>query len=322
MATSIVISCAHSFMLAMQVSIKYCRWELFVQGMRGRAALYRLCCRQRDPGVCSRSRNGFGGQSLGPGIVLDFSRYMRRILHVDAANKTVCVQPGVVLAELNRVLATHDCLFGPDPATRSVTTLGSAISVDTSGSHWPRYGSVSSAVLGVEAILANGEQVRLGKSSWMAPDHDSPTVRKLQGEIGQLLEANRDIVQNPPWSNTARGCGYRLEQAIDGDQIDLAKLQAGAEGTLAILTEATLRIEQMPAARAVVLLFFDRLDGAAKAAIEARKDHVAACDMMDRRLLEIARETDPRYERIVPRGSEAMLLIEQQGKIPQKFAVD
>ena len=256
---------------------------------------------------------GLAGQSLGPGIVVDFSRYMRRILHVDATNKTVCVQPGVVLAELNRVLANHDCLFGPDPATRSVTTLGSAISVDTSGSHWPRYGSVCNAVLGVEAILANGEQVRLGKSSWLNPDHDSPTVRRLQSEIGQLLAANREIIDNPSWANTARGCGYRLEQSIEGDQIDLARLQAGAEGTLAILTEATLRIEAIPAARAVVLLFFDRLDGAAKAAIEARKDQVAACDMMDRRLLEIARETDPRYERIVPRGSEAMLLIEQQG---------
>ncbi len=96
--------------------------------------------------------------------------------------------------------------------------------------------------------------------------------------------------------------------------VDLAKLQAGAEGTLSIMTEATLRVESIPPARALVLLFFDRLESAARAAIEAQKDKVAACDIMDRRLLEIARETDSRYVTLLPRGSEAMLLIEHQGE--------
>ncbi len=80
------------------------------------------------------------------------------------------------------------------------------------------------------------------------------------------------------------------------------------------MTEATIRLESKPAARGVVLLFFDRLETAARMALEARRDDVAACDMMDRRLLEIAREVDHRYSAILPRGAEAMLLIEQQGE--------
>lgn len=257
---------------------------------------------------------GLAGQALGPGLVLDFSRYMRRLVGLDLENRIARVQPGLVLADLNRALANHGLLFGPDPATRSVTTLGSTIAVDTSGSHWPKYGSACDVVESMHVVLANGEEVKLGKHSWREPTDESAQVRRLASEVGQLLYANREVVKNPSWQGVARGCGYRLEKAIDDSTINLAKLQSGAEGTLAVMTEACIRVDPVPEARALVLLFFDRLELAARAAIEAQKDKVSACDIMDRRLLEIARETDPRYERLLPRGSEAMLLIEHQGE--------
>ncbi len=256
---------------------------------------------------------GLAGQALGPGLIIDFSRFMRRLIHLDVENQLVRVQPGMVLADLNRMLANEGLLFGPDPATRSVTTMGSVIAVDTSGSHWPRYGSAGSVVESLGVVLPNGELTRLERHSWKDPFQPTDTVGKLANEIGQLLYANADVIAKTPWRGVARGCGYRLESAIEGDMVNLAKLQAGAEGTLAIITEATVRLERIPVARGVVLLFFDRLETAARAAVEAQKDDVAACDLMDRRLLEIARETDARYDHILPRGAEAMLLIEQQG---------
>jgi len=100
---------------------------------------------------------------------------------------------------------------------------------------------------------------------------------------------------------------------LDHEHVDLARLQSGAEGTLSILTEATVKVEAMPGARGVVLMFFEKLELAARAALDARRDNVAACDLMDRRLIEIARELDPRYESMLPRGAEALLLIELQG---------
>jgi FAD/FMN-containing dehydrogenase/Fe-S oxidoreductase len=256
---------------------------------------------------------GLAGQALGPGLVIDFSRFLRRLVHLDVENQLVRVQPGMVLADLNRMLANEGLLFGPDPATRSVTTMGSVIAVDTSGSHWPRYGSAASVVESLSVVLPNGEQARLGKHSWKDPFQPTDTVGRIANEVGQLLYANASVIEKTPWRGVARGCGYRLESAIEGDMVNLAKLQAGAEGTLAIITEATVRLERIPVARGVVLLFFDRLETAARAAVEAQKHNVAACDLMDRRLLEIARETDARYDHILPRGAEAMLLIEQQG---------
>jgi len=256
---------------------------------------------------------GLAGQSLGPGIVLDFSRFMRRMVHVDVENKVARVQPGLALADMNRILAKERLVFGPDPPTRAVTTIGSVLAIDTLGSHFLRYGTAGSTLMSAQCVLADGDQVTLSNTPWRVPTSANAKLNALVSEIGQLLWSNRAIIKAPPWRGVARGCGYRLESAIDHDHVDMARLQSGAEGTLSILTEATVKLEPLPGARGVVLMFFEKLELAARAALDARRDNVAACDLMDRRLIEIARELDPRYESMLPRGAEALLLIEQQG---------
>lgn len=256
---------------------------------------------------------GLAGQSLGPGIVLDFSRFMRRMINIDRDNLLVRVQPGMALADMNRTLAKDRLVFGADPPTRAVTTIGSVLAIDTLGSHFLRYGTAGTALVSAQCVLADGDQVNLEKSPWRTPVSANAKLNNLVSEIGQLLWTNRNITKSPPWRGVARGCGYRLEAACEHDYVDMARLQSGAEGTLSILTEVTVKVEPMPGARGVVLMFFEKLELAARAAIEARRDNVAACDLMDRRLIEIARELDPRYESMLPRGAEALLLIEQQG---------
>jgi len=256
---------------------------------------------------------GLAGQSLGPGIVLDFSRFMRRMLHVDQDKLIARVQPGLALADMNRILAKDRLVFGPDPPTRAVTTIGSVLAIDTLGSHFLKYGTAGATLLSAQCVLADGEEVPLERSNWRSPSSSNAKLNHLVSEIGQLLWTNRGVTKSPPWRGVARGCGYRLESAFDHEQVDMARLQSGAEGTLSILTEATVKIEPMPGARGVVLMFFEKLELAARAALDARRDNVAACDLMDRRLIEIARELDPRYESMLPRGAEALLLIEQQG---------
>ena len=104
---------------------------------------------------------GLAGESLGRGLVLDFSRYLRRI--VADEGERVRVQPGVVLASLNRYLSRSGRLFGPDPAMRSVTTMGSVVAIDAGGSHWPRYGSARRHVEELQVVLADATVLRLGR---------------------------------------------------------------------------------------------------------------------------------------------------------------
>jgi FAD/FMN-containing dehydrogenase/Fe-S oxidoreductase len=274
---------------------------------------------------------GLAGESLGRGIVLDFSRYFRRI--VADKGDSVRVQPGVVLASLNRHLARTGRLFGPDPAMRNVTTMGSVVAIDAGGSHWPRYGSTRQHVSELEIVTADGQLLRIGRHP---VNKDGETGRRGDGENGQNNESpplplspsssrlhqivqsisgliqrhQRTIAKHRPQSLVNRS-GYRLDDVLAGDQLDLARLLVGSEGTLALVTEATVTVDLRPVHRSCVLLLFDSLDKAAHAALAIAHLDIAACDLMDRRHLSLARETDIRYELLIPGEAEAVLLVEQ-----------
>ncbi len=282
-------------------------------------------CHQNQLSVFPRGGgSGLAGQALGRGMIIDFSRYMRRI-HAPR-DGVVRVQSGVVQADLNRTIDFHNLLFGPDPATRSVSSMGSMLSVDAAGSHFPRYGSAGDCVQSLQIVLANGEVVELSRHPWATQPvreeagtegaSSATRVDQLAHQVGLLLQQNSGLLLRPPWQDVARGCGYRVEKVLDGDQVNLARLICGSEGTLGLITEATVRVDELPQVRGLILLFFARLDTAAKATLEISREEVAACDLMDRRLLEIARETEPVYESIIPRGAEAMLLVEVHGEDP------
>jgi FAD/FMN-containing dehydrogenase/Fe-S oxidoreductase len=270
-----------------------------------------------DHGLSIHARGagtGLAGESLGGGLVLDFSVYMRRILEV--GDDYVRVQPGVVLAQLNRHLAERQRLFGPDPSTRSVTTMGSVLALDGSGSHWPIYGSARNHVRRLQLVLADGTVIHVDRRTRLSGESAEPRSRDLGRRLSELVRREAEVIrQNQPRSLINRS-GYHLQNVVKDGEIDLAGIVVGSEGTLALITEATLDTSLIPRHRGLTLLFFDRLELAARAALEISGSGVSTCDLMDRRLLTIARETDPRYESLIPKAAEAMLLVEQHGDEP------
>ncbi len=277
--------------------------------------------------------SGLAGESLGRGLVLDFSRYFRRIVADDGDR--VRVQPGVVLSSLNRYLARTDRVFGPDPAMRHVTTLGSVVAIDAGGSHWPRYGSARSHVAELEIVTAEGQVLRVSRhpiettksdtngveTNVRSGDSQTTMSNHLGGSqytIGHLVQSVAGLVQrhatliaeHRPQSLVNRS-GYRLDDVVTDGQVDLARLLTGSEGTLALITEATLRVDCRPNYRGCVMLLFDSLDKAARMVIELAPLAPAACDLMDRRHLNLARESDIHYELLIPGEAEAILLVEE-----------
>lgn len=260
--------------------------------------------------------SGLAGESLGRGLVMDFSRYFRRILADDGDR--VRVQPGVVLDSLNRYLGRSGRLFGPDPAMRSVTTMGSVVAIDAGGSHWPRYGSARRHVEELQIVLADGTLLRVGRhdanptTNGHAQTDGGEDNRRhglVQSVTGLIQRHKRTIEDRRPQSVVNRS-GYRLDDVMREGQLDLAKLLVGSEGTLALITEATVTVDPLPTHRGCALLLFESLDKAAHAALEIAQWGPAACDLMDRRHLSLARETDVRYELLIPGETEAMLLVE------------
>jgi FAD/FMN-containing dehydrogenase/Fe-S oxidoreductase len=282
------------------------------RGLTDVQAAVRYAAEQSLPIHARGAGTGLAGESLGSGLVLDFSRVMRRI--VGTSGDTVTVQPGVVLGQLNRYLAAFGRQFGPDPATGGVTTMGSVLALDNSGSNWMRHGSARAHVVGMQVVLADGEVMEVGRHPVTDDPHRDPNPRRrdLVRRLAELIEREQALIAQHRPKSWVNRCGYHLYDVLADGELDLARLLVGSEGTLALITQATLKTVPIARHRGVALLFFDRLEAAATAAIAAKELGLAACDLMDRRILSLARDVDPHYARAIPREAEAMLMIEQQ----------
>jgi anaerobic glycerol-3-phosphate dehydrogenase C subunit len=272
-------------------------------------------CNEHGLAVHARGAGtGLAGESLGPGLVLDFSRHLRRILHTD--EQTVRVQPGVVLERLNAHLRRLGRHFGPDPATSSVTTLGSVVALDASGSHWLRYGSARQHVKSLQMVLADGEVLEVARETvpHRSPDEATQRREQLVLRLAALLRREAELIARCQPRSLVNRSGYHLPGVLQGDALDLPRLLVGSEGTLALFTEITLATHPLPRYRAVALLFFDALEKAARAALEIAASGASACDLIDRRHLTLARELKSQYVPILPMEAEALLLVEYCGE--------
>ena len=256
------------------------------------------------------SGSGVAGESLGRGLLLDFSRYMRRINFDEENDSRVSFQCGALLAEVNRTVRSSGRWFGPDPATRSITTMGGVLATNASGSHYLRSGAARDTIESMRVVTIEGELLELSKHHKDDPGHEGRLalgITEIRNQFLPLIDARESAPKS-------RG-GYRLDDVIhESGSVDLAKFMVGTQGTLGILVDATVRTESIPANRGVLLLFFHRLDSATRSGVAALRHGLVACDLADRRILQIARDTDPRFDGVLPREAEAMLLIEIQGE--------
>ncbi len=255
---------------------------------------------------------GLAGESLGRGIVVDFSRYMRRIQETTA--DAVRIQPGVVHARLNEHLALTGRQFGPDPAMSVVTTMGSVLAIDAGGSHWLKYGSARRHVQSLQLVLADGQVIEAGREPLSGEDFDPQSRRgRLVTQLSELIVRERATIDRHQPQSLVNRSGYHLNNVLIDGRLDLAKLVVGSEGTLALITEAVVATQPLPRQRGIALLFFERLENAAKAVLEIVPLGPSACDLMDRRHLSLARESLPHYDTLIPPQTEGLLLVEYEG---------
>ncbi|MGQ0636862.1 MAG: anaerobic glycerol-3-phosphate dehydrogenase subunit C [Planctomycetaceae bacterium] len=300
------------------------------------AAVARYAAQQGLPIIPRGAGTGLAGESLGAGLVVDFSRHMRAIETIGEA--TVRVQPGVVLQQLNRALKQQGRYFAPDPSGASVTTIGSMLALDAAGSHSVRVGSTrdhveslavvlaggaafeaaDEPVAGREAVESNGASAN-GSADAVRSEKGANVKSKLVQEISQLLKQNAGLIDERQPPLVRNRCGYFLRGVCDGNRLRLARLLVGSEGTLALTTSATLHTTAIPAHRGVVLLLFGNIESAMKAIQAIAPQQPSACDLLDRRLLTLAREADRRFEELIAAGAEAALIVEQTGFTPSQI---
>jgi glycolate oxidase len=206
----------------------------------------------------------------GGGIVLVLNR-MNRILEIDEQNLTVAVQPGVRTMEIHQAVEARGLFYPPDPSSMVVSTIGGNIALGSGGLRGLKYGTTKDYVLGLEAVLPNGEVIRTG---------------------GKLM---KDVA------------GY-----------DLTKLLVGSEGTLAVITEATLKLIPKPETQRVMLAMFHDLTQAAKTVSDIIASRIipATLEFMDQGTIQVVED----FKKIgLPTDMAAILIIGQDG---DRFAVD
>jgi len=292
----------------------------------------RYATQERIPIFPRGAGTGIAGDSLGAGLILDFSRFMRKVRMIN--DSLVHVEPGVICSHLNRQLRPLGRYFAPDPSNASITTIGSMLAVDAAGSHSSRVGSTRDHVCELNVVLASGEELALGRellpealqlrsdgeggrrfefSSAQQLASLTPRQRLLSG-LAELIDANGELIERYQPPGLRNRCGYHLRGILRGDQVDMARFLVGSEGTLALFTGATLQTLPLPLNVGVVLMLFPQMDLALRTVQSLLTHDTSACDLLDRRLLSLGCDADSRFRQLIPPAAEAALLIEQSGE--------
>ncbi|MEV8420362.1 FAD-binding and (Fe-S)-binding domain-containing protein [Streptomyces niveus] len=233
------------------------------------------------------------GQTVGPGLVLDLSRYMNNIVELDAGSGTALVEAGVVQDQLNRAASPWGLMFGPDTSTSNRATIGGMIGNNSAGSGSVRHGMTIDHVRELDVVLSDASRVRLDRVD-EATRADRATRPTLEGalyrELPEIVRANYAAIADGFPAHWRRACGYRLDRLAREDTVfDLAKFVVGSEGTLAVATSALVDLVPKPSRTVIAVGHFTSVAGAIDATQDALACDPAAVELMDRTILDLSR---------------------------------
>ncbi|TFI21922.1 FAD-binding and (Fe-S)-binding domain-containing protein [Streptomyces sp. 4R-3d] len=233
------------------------------------------------------------GQTVGPGLVLDLSRYMNNIVELDAGSGTALVEAGVVQDQLNRAASPWGLMFGPDTSTSNRATIGGMIGNNSAGSGSVRHGMTIDHVRELDVVLSDASRVRLDRvdEATRAQRATRPTLEgALYRELPEIVRANYAAIADGFPAHWRRACGYRLDRLAREDTVfDLAKFVVGSEGTLAVATSALVDLVPKPSRTVIAVGHFTSVAGAIDATQDALACDPAAVELMDRTILDLSR---------------------------------
>ena len=282
------------------------------------------------------------GQVVGGGIVMDVSKHLNKILEVNPEEGWVRVQPGVIRDDLNKHLKSYGFFFAPETSTANRAMIGGMIGNNSCGSNSVVYGSTREHLLEVKTVLSDGN------TAWFCPLDQNAFVARCNGfntssdlhtqiylDVKEILsnQENRTAIEKdyPKADIPRRNTGYALDMLLrqqpftsDGEWFNMASLIAGSEGTLAVITEAKLKLTPLPPDyKSLVCIHCNSIDESLHANLVALKYAPTACELMDHYILE-ATERNRMYQqyRFFVEGSPKALLVIEINKSSQKEVDD
>ena len=280
----------------------------------------RTAIKYRVPVLPRGGGTSLAGQTVTSGLVVDCSKYLTRILEVNETEGWARVQPGVVRDNLNDFLKSHHLHFAPDVSTSSRANIGGMIGNNSAGVRSILYGKTVDHVLELTVILSTGEELLLqAVDAQQLSEKCSQEDREgdIYRGVCSIVSENRDeIVRRYPKVMRRVG-GYNLDELLDKNIFNLAKLMVGSEGTLAFVVEAKINLEPLPKTSVVSVLHFDDLIEAVSAVPIITQHQPSAIEIMDSYGLELAFSNPaiaPLCSQFVQGKPQAILVVEFGGE--------
>jgi FAD/FMN-containing dehydrogenase/Fe-S oxidoreductase len=272
----------------------------------------------REEGASVLARGGGtsqSGQTVNASLVIDCSKYLNRIVEFDAAGRRCVVEPGIVLDDLNRQLKPRGLWFPVDISTASRATIGGMAGNNSCGARSLRYGVMRDNVLSIDAVFADGETAHFGPvtAGLQSLPPRSPMRRLAQDLLAIGERESEEIAARFPKVQRRVG-GYNLDALAPNAPVhNLAHILVGSEGTLAFSTRIELKLWPLLGRRAVAACHFGRFYQAMDAAQHIVKLKPIAVELVDRTMLELARDIAmfrPTVDAFVRGDPDAILLVE------------
>lgn len=277
------------------------------------AAALQIAAEHGVPVIARGGGTSQNGQPIGDALILDMSRHFNAIRDYDPASRTVSVAPGIVLEQLNSHVKKDGLFFPVEPSTASRCTIGGMAGNNSSGARSLRYGKMVDNVIALRAQFHDGEAFALGENP--VGDNASVRTRDLMTRMLSLADGHRDEIERIFPKVQRRVGGYNLDELLPA-RPNLSHLLVGSEGTLAITTEATLRLSPLPTHRVMGVCHFPDF----RAAMETTQHIVAlgpvAVELVDNNVLVLGADI-PLFVRTladITRGQpNCLLLVEFAG---------
>lgn len=264
------------------------------------------------------------GQTVGAGLVIDFSKHVRNVLSVDAGQRVATVEPGIVLDHLNAQLKKHGLWYPVDVSTAAQATLGGMAGNNSCGSRSIAYGNMVHNVLGAEAWTADGQLHQFGRF-----EHSAGAVRALGERVRDLALQLRPEIE-ARWPKVLRRVGgYNLDVFHNQNErpytqdggVNLAHLLIGSEGTLALTRSLTLKLSPLPRAKVLGVVnftsFYTAMDSAQHIVKLGGDGTLTAVELVDRTMIELSLQNPafaPTVRAALIGQPEALLLVEFAGE--------
>jgi len=259
----------------------------------------------RAHGVPLTARGGgtsCASNAIGPGLVLDFSRHMNRVLSIDPEARTATVEPGCVGSTLQAAAAKHGLRFGPDPSSQNRATIAGMVANNACGPHATAWGRTSDNIVSLDCVDGQGRR-------FTATTGRDSALNDVPG-LASLIDSNLAPIRTQLGRFKRQVSGYSLEHLTPEGGRNLAAMLAGSEGTLVLILSITVRLVPLPDAPVLAALGYRSMIEAADDVPALLTHSPLAVEGMDRRLVDVVRaHKGPGAVPALPEG-EGWLLVE------------